>query len=80
MVSLSEYHHTKEGFSLSVQDYQKKFISLIDWRSCWFYSFCDSIKVHYLAFLWSLLRLICSLNYIKQLSHTITPTNTGFVS
>ena len=80
MVSLSEYHHTKVGFSLSVQDYQKKFISLIYWRSCWFYSFCDNIKVHYLAFLWSLLRLICSLNYIKQLSHTITPTNTGFVS
>lgn len=23
MVSLSEYHHTKVGFSLSVQDYQK---------------------------------------------------------
>lgn len=50
MVSLSEYHHTKVGFSLSVQDYQKKFISLIYWRSCWFYFFCDSIKVHYLAF------------------------------
>lgn len=50
MVSLSEYHHTKVGFSLSVQDYQKKFISLIYWRSCWFYSFCDSIKVHCLAF------------------------------
>ena len=50
MVSLSEYHHTKVGFSLSVQDYQKKFMSLIYWRSCWFYSFCDSIKVHCLAF------------------------------
>lgn len=29
MVSLSEYHHTKVGFSLSVQDYQKKFVSYL---------------------------------------------------